>query len=306
MATLTEAALDPSERRTLDRLVELLREEYGSDLHAVWLYGSRARGERTGPESDIDVLVITAGGGRDRDRSQAAVHRAAADTQTDPWAFSLHPYDPARVARDRAIESFFFQEVDRDKILLFDDGTASGMGGEDTGPDALNEKMKARSEDFMAVARGRLALARLALAGDLTSEAVEPAYYASLNAARAALSEEHGYAKTHSGVWHLFRQTFVVTGRFDAATFQGRAQRPEAARRRYLQRHAGSSVRTPDGSLGMPSASWPRSRRCSSNGRADRPRYGRRHGHSCRGTARASRPKAVAERAGSRAQLLRR
>lgn len=228
MATLTEAALDPSERRTLDRLVELLREEYGSDLHAVWLYGSRARGERTGPESDIDVLVITAGGGRDRDRSQAAVHRAAADTQTDPWAFSLHPYDPARVARDRAIESFFFQEVDRDKILLFDDGTASGMGGEDTGPDALNEKMKARSEDFMAVARGRLALARLASAGDLTSEAVEPAYYASLNAARAALSEEHGYAKTHSGVWHLFHQTFVVTGRFDAATFKAarNAQKP--------------------------------------------------------------------------------
>lgn len=47
------------------------------------------------------------------------------------------------------------------------------------------------------------------------------AYYAMLYAARAALSEEDLYAKTHSGTWDLFWQTFVESGRLD----------PELARR---------------------------------------------------------------------------
>jgi uncharacterized protein (UPF0332 family) len=41
------------------------------------------------------------------------------------------------------------------------------------------------------------------------------AYYAALYAARAALSEEDSYGKTHRGTWDLFRQTFVSTERFD-------------------------------------------------------------------------------------------
>ena len=42
------------------------------------------------------------------------------------------------------------------------------------------------------------------------------AYYAALSAARAALSEEDRHAQSHTGTWGLFRETFVVTGRFDA------------------------------------------------------------------------------------------
>lgn len=41
------------------------------------------------------------------------------------------------------------------------------------------------------------------------------AYYAVLYAARAALSEEDRYAKTHRGVWKLFGEAFVNSGRFD-------------------------------------------------------------------------------------------
>ena len=41
----------------LEHLVAALRSEYGEDLYGLWLYGSRARGERTHDESDIDVLV---------------------------------------------------------------------------------------------------------------------------------------------------------------------------------------------------------------------------------------------------------
>ena len=68
----------------------------------------------------------------------------------------------------------------------------------------------------MAVARDRMRLALAALAADSNGGAVSAAYYAMLNAARAALSEENRYAKTHSGTWTLFRETFVVTQRFDA------------------------------------------------------------------------------------------
>lgn len=68
----------------------------------------------------------------------------------------------------------------------------------------------------MAVARDRLTLASIALAAGSYGGAVSAAYYAMLNAARAALSEEDSYAKTHSGTWTLFRETFVATERFDA------------------------------------------------------------------------------------------
>jgi uncharacterized protein (UPF0332 family) len=40
-----------------------------------------------------------------------------------------------------------------------------------------------------------------------------------LYAARAALSEEDAYAKTHRGTWSLFARTFVEPGRFDADLF---------------------------------------------------------------------------------------
>jgi uncharacterized protein (UPF0332 family) len=68
----------------------------------------------------------------------------------------------------------------------------------------------------MAEARDRLALARAALQADALATSVSLAYYAMLNASRAALSEDDLYAKTHSGTWHLFRETFVASGRFDA------------------------------------------------------------------------------------------
>lgn len=120
MTTLADPALDPAERRALDQFVERLKDELGDDLIAVWLYGSRARGERH-EESDIDVLVITREVRRDRHR----VHELATEAmlaQEGP-AFDLMPHirDPEWVQDRREIESFFIQEVDRDKIVLYGD-----------------------------------------------------------------------------------------------------------------------------------------------------------------------------------------
>lgn len=89
--------------------------------------------------------------------------------------------------------------------------------------------MSPRSEEFIAEARERLRVARAAVESEAFSAAASLAYYAMLNAARAALSEEDRYAKTHSGTWHLFREAFVGSGRFDA-TLASRAERTQELR----------------------------------------------------------------------------
>jgi uncharacterized protein (UPF0332 family) len=68
--------------------------------------------------------------------------------------------------------------------------------------------MSPRSQEFYDQARARLAAAKKNL--DLREYAivVGAAYYAMLYGARAALSEHDLHAKTHSGTWHLLRQTF--------------------------------------------------------------------------------------------------
>jgi uncharacterized protein (UPF0332 family) len=72
-----------------------------------------------------------------------------------------------------------------------------------------------RSSEFMEEARDRLAVARMLVDSGHPSSVVSAAYYAMLNAARAALSERGEHAKTHSGTWTLFSATFVAPGEFD-------------------------------------------------------------------------------------------
>lgn len=49
MPPMPEARLDATEREVLARFVESVP---AKDVRAVWLYGSRARGESTGEASD--------------------------------------------------------------------------------------------------------------------------------------------------------------------------------------------------------------------------------------------------------------
>jgi len=72
-----------------------------------------------------------------------------------------------------------------------------------------------RSEEYMEQARERLADAQKILGLVHPAVALNTAYYAMLNAARAALSERGEHAKTHSGTWTLFSSTFVAPGEFD-------------------------------------------------------------------------------------------
>lgn len=67
----------------------------------------------------------------------------------------------------------------------------------------------------MAQARERAKAAREILASGHLEVAVSVAYYAMLNAARAALSEDDEHSRTHRGTWHLFHDRYVATGAFD-------------------------------------------------------------------------------------------
>ena len=79
--------------------------------------------------------------------------------------------------------------------------------------------MSPRSEEFIEQARDRLAAAGEALAAGHRGAAVSLAYYSMLYAARATLSEDDENARTHRGMWNLFRIKYVVTEAFDAGLF---------------------------------------------------------------------------------------
>jgi predicted nucleotidyltransferase len=127
---LAKAALSARERGVVERSVSRLRVELGPDLLAVWIYGSRARGEadpaETDPDlrSDIDLLAIV-----DPSRNAAKVGWDAhewveqeADAAGDsPVYYSMRVFDTDWLDDRRRIRSFFIQEVDRDKIVLYGD-----------------------------------------------------------------------------------------------------------------------------------------------------------------------------------------
>ncbi len=115
---LKAAELTESERRVVERFASRLNDELSGDLRGLWLYGSRAR-KASRPESDIDLLVI-AEGGRDRYGRTAGdlSEEAAVVEKESPFNYSVHVHDPEWLRDRREIDSFFIQEVDRDKIVL--------------------------------------------------------------------------------------------------------------------------------------------------------------------------------------------
>jgi predicted nucleotidyltransferase len=120
---LAPASLTPAERRVVERLVERLREELGPDLHAIWLFGSRARGETPHPESDIDLMVLA-----DGSRLQIGLtaielaHEIAPAEGVSPAWYSFSVRTPEWLRGRREIRSFFIAEVDRDKLVLYGSG----------------------------------------------------------------------------------------------------------------------------------------------------------------------------------------
>jgi len=121
VATAAEASLTEDERRVVGRLVELMQERFGGRLRSVWLYGSRARSERPGPESDIDLLTIADPdeGTDDGLTAILLVDQAAQELGVERPLVSIKAYDPGWLESRRQIDSFFIRDVDRDKVVLY-------------------------------------------------------------------------------------------------------------------------------------------------------------------------------------------
>lgn len=121
MSALAGTSLSAEERMLVERFVEELHLRLSGRLHAVWLFGSRARGERPSAESDVDMLVLVDDASWDgRMRVRGMLDDAARELGLDAltWSFSVHVHTPAWLAQRREIRSFFIAEVDRDKIVL--------------------------------------------------------------------------------------------------------------------------------------------------------------------------------------------
>lgn len=120
MPALTETSLTDAEREVVARFIDALRGRLGERVRSVWLFGSRARGERPRPDSDVDLLIVSDGGSKyDGPVVNEAMWNVAWDAGLNPFAFTTVVWDPRRLRERRAIGSFFAQEVDRDKIVLF-------------------------------------------------------------------------------------------------------------------------------------------------------------------------------------------
>jgi predicted nucleotidyltransferase len=127
----SDASLTDGERRVVERLLGWLRTQLGEDLLAVWLFGSRARHEadlsETDPDrrSDVDLMVVV-GSGADASRLKwelaPRLEQISNEEGESPVWFSVLIYDSERLGERRRIRSFFLQEVDRDKLVLFGDG----------------------------------------------------------------------------------------------------------------------------------------------------------------------------------------
>lgn len=116
---LADATLSEAERNTVERFVAMMDDALGDDLRGLWLYGSRARGETPRADSDVDLLVIAEGDREHRRRLAMDLSEAAALAEGEcPFIYSVHVCDPEWLKGRREIESFFIQEVDRDKVVL--------------------------------------------------------------------------------------------------------------------------------------------------------------------------------------------
>lgn len=120
MRSLPTASLDAVERRALERFVGLLRNRFADDLDAVWLCGSRVRGERPQDESELQLLVLLRRSSRsDRVTALELLWQAALAERATESYFSIRISDRASPERRRAIDEFLAREVEPDGIPLF-------------------------------------------------------------------------------------------------------------------------------------------------------------------------------------------
>jgi hypothetical protein len=141
VAPLADASLRTEERRVLERLVELLKDDLGP-ICAVFGSTVRAREASLRVQSPTLLVVSTRGRFQDELRVINLLFRAAEAEGANPAFFSPKPYDPDLIAKRRKFVPLH----------------AGGRSRQDR---PLRRAVSPRSEEFMASARERLAIASM-------------------------------------------------------------------------------------------------------------------------------------------------
>ncbi len=107
--------LTKAQREGLSHFLHDLHQDLQGRLHAVILFGSRARGQRSNG-SDVDLLVLVRGRGREPEET---VYRALVDEELQ-WNARLSPkvYDWKTYQRKKSLGVPFIKELDREEIRL--------------------------------------------------------------------------------------------------------------------------------------------------------------------------------------------
>ena len=165
MATLAEASLSVQERRALERFARDLERQLGDELRGVWLYGSRARGERTGPESDVDLPVIH--------RDQAGARAYSGDAESGGRARRRQPLLllPPGLEPRRAGRGSRHREVlhpgGRSRPRGDSRGSRRPAGGQAPAPELLPGEMRPRTRELLVEVHERLEVVRLSLGANI-------------------------------------------------------------------------------------------------------------------------------------------
>ncbi|MEM3368495.1 MAG: nucleotidyltransferase domain-containing protein [Nitrososphaerales archaeon] len=107
-------------QKTVEELKEKIKSELGDSIDSLVLYGSAARGEYKGVDSDIDILIIA----KDETSSTYNKIRKIA-TEIDlknSTATTLVYLSRKEFKRNARLSSPFLEEVAKEGIVLYDNG----------------------------------------------------------------------------------------------------------------------------------------------------------------------------------------
>lgn len=195
-------------------LRDRFRSAFGERLHRLVLYGSYARGDAT-PESDVDVLVVLEGEINPADRKQA---HEIMNHFTDEYRLNVSPLVTTRERFETYNQPLYRNVRDEGELLIPKDAPeATAAFHQHAYPINRSPRgMKEATEDALERARSHLEWTRRDLEMEDFNRAISDSYYAMLYAARAALNEGGKAPKSHQGVQHQLRETYVEDGRLDA------------------------------------------------------------------------------------------
>ena len=196
----------PWERATR-KYIDLLRAHYSDRLHAVVLFGSRARGDAVERESDVDLLVVL-NGEFDFHKEQRTISDLA-HSLDESFGHSLLFGIVATVYEYRKQMLPLYMNVRREGIGLW-------PYKEQQVREERGEYGRASEEDIASIvdkAREAFQHARLAHEAQMPALTANRAYYTIFHATTALLLSDGLAFSRHQGVISGFHEHFIKSGR---------------------------------------------------------------------------------------------